>query len=102
MDSRNLVKKNAPTAAGYKFTVDDVIENYNEIISGGISRKYQLDFYCNSNVNYTVTENTTPTSYFLEINWSGIATYNFNKINAPTIELINDNDLVNASYYIKH
>ena len=95
------IKQNAPTAAGYKFTVDDVIENYNEISSGGISRKYQLDFYCTSNVNYTVTESITPTSYFLEINWGGIATYNFTKISATTIELVNDNDPVNASYYIK-
>ena len=95
------LKQNAPTAAGYKFTADDVIENYNEISSGGFSRKYQLDFYCTSNVNYTVTENITPTSYFLEINWSGIATYNFAKISATTIELVNDNDPVNSTYYIK-
>jgi hypothetical protein len=95
------IKQNAPTAAGYKFTADDVIENYNEISSGGISRKFQLDFYCTSNVNYTVTENITPTSYFLEINWGGIATYNFTKISATTIELVNDNDPINASYYIK-
>ena len=80
------IKQNAPTAAGYKFTADDVIENYNEISSGGISRKFQLDFYCTSNVNYTVTENITPTSYFLEINWGGIATYNFTKISATTIK----------------
>jgi hypothetical protein len=95
------LKQDAPTAAGYKFTIDDVIEGYNEISSGGVSRKYQLDFYCTSNVNYTVTENTTPTSYFLEINWGGIVTYNFTKISATTIELVNDNDPVNATYYVK-
>ena len=96
------LKQNAPTAAGYKFTVDDVIENYNEISSsGGVSRKFQLDFYCTSNVHYTVTENINPTSYFLEINWGGIVTYNFTKISDTTIELVNDNDPVNATYYIK-
>lgn len=95
------IKQNSPvgTYTGYKFTIDDVIDIGSQSISN--SRKYQLDFYCTSNVNYTVTENTTPTSYFLEINWSGIATYNFTKISATTIELVNDNDPVNASYYIK-
>jgi hypothetical protein len=95
------IKQNSPIGSytGYKFTIDDVIDIGSQSISN--SRKYQLDFYCTSNVNYTVTENTTPTSYFLEINWSGIATYNFTKISATTIELVNDNDPVNASYYIK-
>jgi hypothetical protein len=60
-----------------------------------------LDFYCTANVNYEVTENTTATSYFLEINWSGIATYNFAKISDTMIELVNDNDPVNATYFIK-
>ena len=95
------IKQNSPvgTYTGYKFTTDDVIDIFSQ--SNSNSRKFQLDFYCNSNVNYTVTENTTPTSYFLEINWSGIATYNFIKISATTIELVNDNDPINASYYIK-
>ena len=95
------IKQNSPIGSytGYKFTTDDVIDIFSQ--SSSNSRKYQLDFYCTSNVNYTVTENTTPTSYFLEINWSGIATYNFTKISATTIELVNDNDPVNATYYIK-
>ena len=95
------IKQSSPIGSytGYKFTSDDVIDIFSQ--SSSNSRKYQLDFYCTSNVNYTVTENTTPTSYFLEINWSGIATYNFAKISATTIELVNDNDPVNASYYIK-
>lgn len=95
------IKQNSPVGSytGYKFTSDDVIDIFSQ--SNSNSRKFQLDFYCNSNVNYTVTENTTPTSYFLEINWSGIATYNFTKISATTIELVNDNDPINASYYIK-
>ena len=95
------IKQNSPVGSytGYKFTSDDVIDIFSQ--SNSNSRKFQLDFYCTSNVNYTVTENITPTSYFLEINWSGIATYNFAKISATTIELVNDNDPVNASYYIK-
>jgi len=95
------IKQNSPIGSytGYKFTSDDVIDIFSQ--SGSNSRKFQLDFYCNSNVNYTVTENITPTSYFLEINWSGIATYNFTKISATTIELVNDNDPVNATYYVK-
>jgi len=95
------IKQNSPVGSytGYKFTSDDVIDIFSQ--SGSNSRKFQLDFYCNSNVNYTVTENITPTSYFLEINWSGIATYNFTKISATTIELVNDNDPVNATYYVK-
>ncbi len=95
------IKQNSPVGSytGYKFTSDDVIDIFSQ--SGSNSRKFQLDFYCTSNVNYTVTENITPTSYFLEINWGGIATYNFTKISATTIELVNDNDPVNASYYIK-
>ncbi len=85
---------------GYKFTANDVIE----VAPGGtnsISRKGQIDFYCSSNAPYTITENITPTSYFLEINWGAFATYNFTKISATKIELINDNDSVNATYYIK-
>jgi hypothetical protein len=95
------IKQNSPVGSytGYKFTSDDVIDIFSQ--SSSNSRKFQLDFYCTSNVNYTVTENITPTSYFLEINWGGIATYNFTKISATTIELVNDNDPVNASYYIK-
>ncbi len=95
------IKQNSPAGSytGYKFTSDDVIDIFSQ--SSSNSRKFQLDFYCNSNVNYTVTENITPTSYFLEINWSGIATYNFAKISATTIELVNDNDPVNATYYVK-
>jgi len=84
---------------GYKFTTDDVIDIFSQ--SSSNSRKYQLDFYCTANVNYEVTENTTATSYFLEINWSGIATYNFAKISDTMIELVNDNDPVNATYFIK-
>ena len=95
------IKQNSPAGSytGYKFTSDDVIDIFSQ--SGSSSRKFQLDFYCTSNVSYTVTENITPTSYFLEINWSGIATYNFAKISDTKIELVNDNDPVNASYYIK-
>ena len=95
------IKQNSPVGSytGYKFTSDDVIDIFSQ--SSSNSRKFQLDFYCTSNVNYTVTENITPTSYFLEINWGGIATYNFTKISATTIELVNDNDPVNTSYYIK-
>ena len=95
------IKQNSPVGSytGYKFTSDDVIDIFSQ--SNSNSRKFQLDFYCTSNVNYTVTENITPTSYFLEINWSGIATYNFTKISATTIELVNDNDPVNATYYVK-
>jgi hypothetical protein len=95
------IKQNSPIGSytGYKFTSDDAIDIFSQ--SNSNSRKFQLDFYCTSNVNYTVTENITPTSYFLEINWGGIATYNFTKISATTIELVNDNDPVNASYYIK-
>ena len=95
------IKQNSPIGSytGYKFTIDDVIDIGSQSIS--TSRKYQLDFYCTSKVHYTVTENTAPTSYFVEINWSGIATYNFAKISATTIELVNDNDPVNTSYYIK-
>lgn len=95
------IKQNSSAGSytGYKFTSDDVIDIGSQSFSN--SRKFQLDFYCNSNVNYTVTENTTPTSYFLEINWSGIATYNFAKISDTKIELVNDDDPVNASYYIK-
>jgi hypothetical protein len=95
------IKQNSPIGSytGYKFTTDDVIDIFSQ--SSSNSRKYQLDFYCTSNVNYTVTENITPTSYFLEINWGGIATYNFTKISATTIELVNDNDPVNATYYTK-
>jgi hypothetical protein len=95
------IKQNSPVGSytGYKFTSDDVIDIGSQSFSN--SRKFQLDFYCNSNVNYTVTENTTSVSYFLEINWSGIATYNFAKISDTKIELVNDNDPVNASYYIK-
>jgi hypothetical protein len=93
------IKQNLIGQYGYKFTSDDVIDIFSQ--SSSNSRKFQLDFYCNSNVNYTVTENITPTSYFLEINWSGIATYNFAKISATTIELVNDDDPVNATYYVK-
>lgn len=95
------IKQNSPVGfyTGYKFTSDDVIDISSQ--SNSNSRKFQLDFYCNSNVNYTVTESTTPTSYFLEINWSGIATYNFTKISNTMIELVNDNDPVNATYFIK-
>jgi len=95
------IKQNSPTGSytGYKFTTGEVVDIFSQ--SSSSSRKYQLDFYCTSNVHYTVTENTTPTSYFLEINWSGVATYNFAKITATKIELINDNDPINATYYIK-
>lgn len=94
------IKQNSPIGnTGYKFTSDDVIDIFSQ--SSSNSRKYQLDFYCNSNVHYTVTESTTPTSYFLEINWGGIATYNFTKISNTMIELVNDNDPVNATYFIK-
>ncbi len=95
------IKQNPPIGSytGYKFTSDDVIDIFSQ--SSSNSRKYQLDFYCTSNVHYTVTENTTPTSYFLEINWSGVATYNFTKISDTMIELVNDNDPLHASYYVK-
>jgi len=95
------IKQNSTVGSytGYKFTTVDVIDIYSQ--SSSNSRKYQIDFYCTSNVNYTVTENITITSYFLEINWSGIATYNFTKISATTIELVNDNDPVNATYFVK-
>jgi hypothetical protein len=85
---------------GYKFTTNDVIE-LSPTGTNSISRKGQIDFYCSANVPYTITENSTSTSYFLEINWSGIATYNFTKISDNKIELVNDNDSVNATYYIK-
>lgn len=95
------IKQNSTvgTYTGYKFTSDDAVDIFSQ--SNSYSRKYQIDFYCNSNVNYTLLENITPTSYFLEINWGGIVTYNFIKISDTTIELVNDNDPINASYFIK-
>jgi hypothetical protein len=85
---------------GYKFTANDVID-LNPSGLSSFSRKGQIDFYCSANAPYTITENSSSTSYFLEINWSGIATYNFTKISDNKIELVNDNDSLNTTYYIK-
>ena len=46
------IKQNSPVGSytGYKFTSDDVIDIFSQ--SSSNSRKFQLDFYCTSNVNY--------------------------------------------------
>ncbi len=95
-----LIQSTTNYQYSYKITTNDVID-LNPSGTNSNSRKGQIDFYCSANVPYTITENSTTTSYFLEINWGGIATYNFAKISDTMIELVNDNDPLHASYYVK-